>query len=512
MKDGLEFSFAGCVLDLRRGLLQRAGREVKLRPKAFHLLSYLVKNAGRVVTKDELFETIWPSLTVSEDSLTQCIGEVRKILGSGTSLIKTVPRRGYMFEESALVTQAKEISLLVSAAAKGFGKPSIAVMPFRNMTRKEWDYFADGFVEDLTTALGHFRQITVISRNSAFSFKGELIDGPDVSLALGVRYVLLGSVRKTGNRLRITARLVDAERGIVLWADQYNGGLSDVFDFQDQVTRKVIGAIAPRIHQADLERVKRWRPENLGAYELYLRAQEGLRQMTRQSNEKALTSIEEALTLEPDYAAAAGLGAWACTMWAAQGWDSKALEHKRQGLNLATQAMAAGPDDSDALSYAGYAIGFLDGQLAAGLRALERAIGLNPNNVLALTNAGWLKTYLGDFAGAITYFNEAKSLSPRDPGLYRLNTGVAWALILQGDFAHAIEAAREARESNPNYFPALRAHACALAQSGRLAEARDVIADLLCLNPSASITSQVSKFLRFEPILTGLQLAGFPEK
>ena len=519
MGDGVEFSFAGYVLDLRRGLLRRAGSQVELRPKAFHLLSYLVQNAGRVLSKDEIFKTIWPGLTVSEDSLTQCIGEIRKTLESGgaAATIKTVPRRGYMFEESALATPTTGVEPIALATPNGAGKPSIAVMPFRNLSANpDENYFADGIVDELTTALGHFRQIIVISRNSAFSLKGESIDVPDVGDALGVRYVLHGSVRKSGDRLRITAQLTDALDRKQLWAEHYDGEHSDVFALQDQVTRKVIGAIAPRMLEADLERLRRWRPENLGAYDLYLRARQNLRQMTRQSNENALALIEHALELEPDYAAAAGLGAWACTIWAAQGWDSEALEHKQRGLELAARAMAADPDDSDALSYAGYAIGFLDGQLEAGLQALERAIALNPNNTLALTNAGWLKSYLGEAAEAIMYFNEAKSLSPSDTGLYRLNTGMAWALISQDDFAHAIEAAQDARESNPNYVPALRAHASALALIGRLEDARKVIGDILHLDPSASITSHANrmaatKFGKFEPMLRGLRLAGLPE-
>jgi adenylate cyclase len=514
VEQGVEFSFASYTLDLRRGVLQEAGRQVELRPKAFHLLSYLVRNAGRVISKDELLETIWPGVTVTEESLTQCIGEVRRKLDSGgaASSIKTVPRRGYLFEESALTAPASGVGPIASAKCVGLGKPSIAVMPFRNLSKVfEQDYFADGIVDDLTTALGHFRQIIVISRNSAFSFKGEDIDGQSVRLAFGVRYVLQGSVRKFNSGLRISAQLIDAQDRIQLWADQYDGELVDVFAFQDQVTRRVIGAIAPRILQADLARLKRWRPENLGSYELYLRGQENLRRMTRKSNEDALAMVEEALSLEPEYAEAAGLGAWACTMWAAQGWDSEVLEHKRKGLELAARAIADGQGDSDALSYGGYAIGFLDGQLAVGLQALERAISINPNNALALTNAGWLKTYMGEVAGAITYFNEAKLLSPGDPGLYRLNTGMAWALILNGDYAQAVQAAREARESNPNYFPALRAHVCALAHAGRLDDARKAISDLLRLDPCASITGQVAKFLRSESILKGLKLAGFQD-
>jgi adenylate cyclase len=515
----IEFNFAGFTLDLRRGILHKAGRPVEIRPKAFHLLSCLVKNAGRVISKDELLESIWPGVTVTEDSLTQCIGEVRRVLekGPASSAVKTIPRRGYMFEASAI--QASGVGLAPDAVeiAANAGKPSIAVLPFRNLSSdSEQDYFADGIVDDITTALGHFRQIVVISRNSAFSYKGQAINGADVSRALGVRYLLQGSVRKAGDRLRITAQLTDALGGVQLWADHYDGDLPEVFAFQDEVTRMVIGAVAPRMALADLERLKRWRPENFGAYELFLKAQESLRQMTREGNENALAAIERALTLEPGYAAAAGVGAWACTMRAAQGWDTMALEHKSRGLDLAARALASGSDDSEALSYGGYTIGYLGAELETGVKAVERAIALNPNSALAFTNAGWLKTYLGDSTGAIRHYQNARTISPRDPGLYRLNTGLACALILQGEFAHAVEAAREAKESNPNYVAAHRALASALAQLGRLDDARNVIGDLLRIDPSATITGHANRSAikisgKFEPVLRGLRLAGLPE-
>lgn len=396
-------------------------------------------------------------------------------------------------------------------------KPSIAVLPFRNLSSDpEQDYFADGIVEGITTALGYFRQITVISRNSAFAFKGNAAGAPDVGRKLGVRYLLQGSVRKSGEKLRLTAHLIEAESGVQLWAEELNGVLTDVFGFQDEVTRRVIGAIAPRVFMAEQERLRRKRPENFGAYELYLRAQASLREMTREGNDLALACVERALVLDSGYAAVAGLGAWAYTMRAAQGWNAAAKEEARKGLLLAAQALAAGQDDAEALSLAGYAIGYLGTRLEEGIKTIDRAITLNPNSALALTNAGWLKTYLGLTDIAIADFEQAKRLSPCDPGLYRLNTGLCCALMLKGEFDAAVDAGRQAMADNPNYIPAQRSLASALAQSGKIEEARLVVESMLQLDAKVTVSAHASQGLlrfsgKFGPILDGLRMAGLPE-
>lgn len=509
------YAFGSLTLDLHRGVLREGERPVDLRPKAFDLLTCLVENAGRVMPKEELLDRIWPDVTVTEDSLTQCIGELRRVLGPAASTIRTVPRRGYIFDQTALETPS-EGGLMGAAPALSSGRPSIAVMPFRNLSSDpEQDYFADGIVEDITTALGHFQQILVISRNSAFSFKGLSVDAPDVGRELGVRYLLQGSVRKSGHRLRLTAQLVEAASGVQLWADHFDGGLTDVFGFQDEVSRSVIGAIAPRVMHAELERLRRKRPESLDAYELHLRAQASLRDMTREANDEALSYVERGLVLEPGYAALAGLGAWAYTLRAAQGWSRFDKSEGDKGLALATRALAAGQDDSEALSLAGYAIGFLGCQLHDGIKAIDRAIAINPNSALALTNAGWLKTYLGMSDVAIADYMRAKRLSPRDPGLYRLNTGLACALMQRGEYEAAVEAGRESVTDNPNYVPGLRAFAAALAQCGHLEEARHVVESLLRIDRNFTVSSHASTSLmrfsgKFAPMLDGLRRAGLP--
>lgn len=531
-------TFSGLTLDADRGLLRDCERDIELRPKALSLLTYLVENAGRVISKSELLEAVWPNVMVTEDSLTQCIGEVRRAVGdqSGT-LIKTVPRRGYIFSEAALGQKTdrpaaqddreaivpRRTGFITSAVASSLSggdfseRPSIAVLPFTNLgSDREQEYFADGIVEDITTALGHFRRVFVIARNSAFTYKGRAVDVRDVGRDLGVRYVLEGSIRKAGQRLRITAQLIEAETGIQLWADRLEGMLDDVFGFQDEVTKSVIGAIAPRVMAAEVERARRKRSESLDAYDLYLRALPAIREMTIEGNDLALALVDRALRMDPNYAVMAGLGAWAYTLRGAQNWSVDTAGERQKGLDLARRAIAKGQDDSEALSMAGYTLGFLGEQLHEGLHAISRAISLNPNSSLAYANSGWLKSYLGETKEGILDFEEALRLSPREPTSFRIEAGLCFALILEGDLMRAIAAGRSAVEGNLNFAPAHRALAAALALSGRHEEARQVVGRLLRLVPNLTVTSFARQTLfrhsgKLALILEGLRRSGLPE-
>ena len=240
-------------------------------------------------------------------------------------------------------------------------KPSIAVLPFTNMGGDP--YFTDGVVEDIITALSHVPRLFVIARNSTFTYRDRMVDIRQIGRELGVRYVLEGSVRRAGGRLRITGQLLDAATGAHLWADHYGGDVKDVFDLQDQVTESVVGAISPRLLAAEIARVKIKRPDSLDAYDLYLRAIAAVREMTRERNEEALSYIERALHLDPDYAVAAGLAAWAYALRFAQDWRIDPETDKKRGIELGRAAIGKGPHDSEALAMGGYAVAFLAGSL-----------------------------------------------------------------------------------------------------------------------------------------------------
>jgi TolB-like protein len=272
-----EVRFGRFRFDLGRRELWRDGVPVRLGSRALDVLSMLAGAAGNVVTKDELLARVWPGLVVEENNLQVQVSALRKALDedqSGQSYLITVPGRGYRF--IGLVESSNEPALP--------DKPSIAVLPFQNMSDDpKQEYFADGMVEDITTALSHMRWLFVIARDSSFVYKGRTVDVKQVGRELGVRYVVEGGVRKAGHRVRITAQLIDASTGAHLWADHFDGDREDIFDLQDQVTASVVGAIAPKLEQAEIERAKRKPTESLDAYDYFLRGMACTHQMTREA-------------------------------------------------------------------------------------------------------------------------------------------------------------------------------------------------------------------------------------
>jgi len=302
------FQFEDFTLDLARLQISGPSGQVSLRPKAFEVLRYLVENAGRVIAKDEIMKVVWPGVTVTDESLTHCVSEIRGGLGDKDQrMVKTAPRRGYLF--NAPVTAGNDAGALpirdAAPASPIAERASIAVLPFANMSDDpEQDYFADGIVEDLITALSRFRRLHVIARNSSFVYKGRAVDVKEVARELGVRYVLEGSVRKAGNRLRTTGQLIDADTGTHLWADRYDGEIEDVFDLQDRITRNVAAAIEPRVLVAEIARATRKGTAKLDAYDHYLRARRPAMTRTRQGLDEAVASLRQAIEADPDYAQA----------------------------------------------------------------------------------------------------------------------------------------------------------------------------------------------------------------
>src|ERR1700694_4888802 len=285
-------------------------------------------------------------------------------------------------------------------------KPSIAVLPFQNMSGDpEQEYFADGMVEDIITALSRFKSLFVIARNSSFTYKGKSVDIKQVGRELGVRYVLEGSVRKAGSRLRITAQLIDTATGAHLWADRFDGGLGDIFGLQDQVTESVVGAIAPAVEKAEIERAKRKPTESLDAYAIYLRGLARLYQFaSRQANDEALRLFNSAIELDPDFASAYGRAA-NCYVWAkTNGWISVTASDIAEVTRLAQRAVEVGNDDAIALAAAGAALVYVVRDLEVGGALIDRALVLNSNLAEAWNFGGWVKNFLGEPEPAIEPF------------------------------------------------------------------------------------------------------------
>jgi TolB-like protein/class 3 adenylate cyclase len=436
----------------------------------------------------------------------------------GEIALKNIARPVQVFA----ISGAKESKTTVSPGSKPAlalpDKPSIAVLPFTNMSGDpEQDYFADGMAEDIITALSHFKALFVIARNSSFTYKGRAVDVKQIGRELGVRYVLEGSVRKAANRVRITGQLVDTATGAHLWADRFDGGLDDIFDLQDQVTESVVGAIAPVVEKAEIERAKRKPTESLDAYALYLRGLARFYQYgSRQANDEALRLFNSAIELDPDFAAAYGRAA-VCYVWAkSEGWISVTAKEIAEVTRLAQRAVELGKDDAVALAAAGWALVYVVRDLgAAGL--IDRALVLNSNLAEAWFYGGWVKTFLGEPEAGIERFARAMRLSPLDPRVPAMRSGTAFAHFLLGRYDEAASWAAKALQDRPDYLHGLRIQAASNAMAGRLDEAHQAVARLRQLNPALRVSDLkdvLSHYLRAEDLSRyeeGLRQAGLPE-
>src|SRR5262249_55657254 len=318
-------------------------------------------------------------------------------------------------------------------------KPSIAVLPFKNMSGDpEQDYFADGIVEDIITAMSRFKQLFVIARNSSFTYKGKGVDVKQVGRELGVRYVLEGSVRKAMNRVRITGQLVDTSTGAHLWADRFDGGLEDIFDLQDRVTVSVVGAIAQKLEQAEIERTKHKPTERLDAYDHYLRGMASFYQFTRDSNSEALRLYYRAIELDPDFALAHGWAAMCYSQRKANGWTTDRAHEIAETTRLVRRAVTLGKDDAVALATGGYALAYLVGDAEGGSTFVDRALVFNPNLARAWYSSGWVRNWLGQSDLAIERFAHAMRLSPLDPGISLMQIGTAHAHFFANRYHEAL--------------------------------------------------------------------------
>jgi TolB-like protein len=514
--DARTFSFAGFRLDLQQGTLGNQNGEIELRPKSFEVLRYLVGNAGRLVAKEELLQAVWPNVTASEESLTRCISDVRLALQDGESrIIKTVPRRGYRFTAPVTVSDTPAARVANAAAFLSNPKgPSIAVLPFANMSDDpEQDYFADGVVEEITIALSRFKWLFVISRNSSFTYKNKAVDIKQVGRELGVRYVLEGSVRKNAEQARITGQLIDAETGIHLWADRFEGSLRDIFSLQDEMTLNVVTAIEPRMWKTEIELAVRRRPNDLKAYDMYLRAFPHFYSMTREGIAAALRLFSGALEFDALFGSAALMACECHNANISFGWTADPKSENEEAWRLARLALSIDDSDPEILATAGRMTAYLAGESEAAMVLADRAVALNPNSSVVWLHRGWTCIYAEQPNEALRSFERAIHLSPLDPALYLMLAGMAFAYISLNRFEDAIFASRRALRQNDKFTPAFRSLAAALAHLGREEEARDAAGHVLKLEPGFRISEWLSRSHSYSPnhFIDGLRKAGLPE-
>jgi TolB-like protein/Tfp pilus assembly protein PilF len=396
-------------------------------------------------------------------------------------------------------------------------KPSIAVLPFQNMSGEpEQEYFADGIVEDIITALSRFRSLFVIARNSSFTYKGRAVDVKQVGRELGVRYLLEGSVRKTSNRVRIAGQLIDASSGTHLWADRFEGAMEDVFELQDKVSASVVGAMGPSLQLAEIERAKRKPTESLDAYDFYLRGLASIEKWTKEGNEEALPLYYKAVELDPNFSIAYSAAAL-CFCRRKVAFGQITGQEVAEARRLALRAVQLGKDDATVLSQAGFALACVVRDLDDGAAFLDRALSINPNLASGWSYSGMVRVWLGDPDRAIEHFARAMRLSPINPLTWLMQEGMAHAHFFAGRYDEALTWAKMALRELPDSRAALRIAAASCALAGRDEEAKTLMARLLEMDPALRISNLQNVFGPYRhpehpaKYADALRKAGLPE-
>ena len=496
-------------------------------PQVFDLLHYLISNRERVVSKDDLVNVIWKGRAVSDAALTTRLNAARSAIGDTGEkqrLIRTLPRKGFRFvgyvteKEVPASAEAGDRTEESSRAAPTLPDgPSIAVLPFANLSSDpEQEYFADGIVEDITMALSRFPWLFVIARNSSFTYKGRTVDVKLVGRDLGVRYVLEGSVRRTGTRIRIAGQLINAENGAHLWADHFDGTLEDMFDLQERVTANVASSIAPKLEREEFKRTRRKPPESLSAYDHYLRGMARARPITIETQGEALQHFIKAIELDPGLACAYGMAAWCYVLRKTRGWMTDHALETAEATRLARKATRLGGDDPIALCMGGYALAVITREFDDAEAFIDRGLAINPNLAQGWRLSAWLRVWTGEPDLVLEHVARAVRLSPLDPQRYVTHGAVAYAHFLEGRYDLAAAAAEKALRDNSTYLVEICVSAASNALAGRPEPARTAVLRALECNPGLRV-SNLGDLIPFRgseqlaKLARGLRDAGLPD-
>jgi TolB-like protein len=506
-------------LDADVGILFHGAEPTPLGQRAVVLLALLVRRDGAPVSKEALIEAAWPALAIEDSNLTVQIAAVRRILEGLTGharWIETLPRRGYRYVGPAVAAPHEDGVAAASEAPTLTlpDRPSVAVLPFANLSGDaEQHYFADGMVDDIITGLSRINWLFVIARNSTFIYKGRAVDVKQVGRELGVRYVLEGSVRKTGASVRITGQLIDASTGVHVWAERYDRRSENIFALQDEIALSVVGAIAPSVRRAEIDRVKRKRPDSLDAYDLVLRAQPDVDSGMPEQVTQALLLLERSIALEPAYALAHGNAAMChhCLFLRA------GLQEVNRAASIrhARSAVIHGQDDALALTLAGFSIGMDGHDRPAAFTALEAALAISPSSALTYILGSVMLGWGGEADRAIEWSERGMRLSPFDPWAFAAFDAQAMGHFHRGRYDEACRAAYRSVQANARHSITYVQLAAALAKLGRLEEARAAAARVLELHPTFRYSRQFSGVNCIPALASSLgdalRAAGLPE-
>lgn len=513
------YQFGPFRLDPEAGILFHQAEPTMLGQRAVALLRLLLQNAGMPVSKDALVEAGWGGLAVADNNLTVQIAALRRVLAGAANAedwIETLPRRGYRYVGPAVAATVPDGSTTSRAASAPTvpEKPSIAVLPFSNLSGDpQQEYFADGMVDDIITGLARIKWLFVIARNSTFTYKGRAVDVKQVGRELGVRYVLEGSVRKADGSVRVTGQVIDASTGAHVWAARYDRTSEDIFALQDDIALSVVGAIAPSLRKAEIERVKRKRPDSLDAYDLVLQAQPDVDSGMPEQVTRALALLESAIALEPAYALAHGNAAMChhCLFLRAGLQEI----NRSASIRHARSAIAYGQDDALALTWAGFSIGMDAHDHAAAFTALEAALAISPSSALTYILGSVILGWGGEAERAMEWSERGLRLSPFDSWAWAAFDAQAMGHLLRGRYEDACRAAYKSVQANPTHSITYVQLTAALTKLGRLDEARAAAARVLELQPAFRYGRQfagVNCAPALAEVLGGaLQEAGLPE-
>ena len=484
----MRYLFEDFALDVDKRELFRGADAVSISPQALDLLVCLIRNRERVISKDDLISAIWGGRIITDAALATRLNSARVAIGDTGEeqrLIKTLQRKGFRFVGTVIEVERPDAATAASREVQRPevpDKPSIAVLPFENMSGDpEQEYFGDGLVDDIITALSRFRALFVIARTSSFTYKGKTVDIKRVGAELGVHYVLEGSVRKAGTRLRINGQLIDVTTGAHLWADRFDGTLDDIFDLQDKVTQQVVGAVAPEVDRAEIERARRKSVGNIDAVTAYYRGLPHINYPTNpDDNDAALKNFNDAMALDPGFAPAYG-GAAACLAWRrANSWPGDYKKDNAELSRLAERARELGTDDAHTLIALGFNLFWMLLEFDRGFEMVEQAIQSNPNCARGYNYRGLLRAWHGESDASIADFEQAMRLSPRDPFNYNAMMGLAVAYHNAGRHGEAAEwVDKSLRAFPPAFLVGMTQGILCYVGAGRMEDARKLMAECL---------------------------------
>jgi len=492
---GRRIRFGHCTLDEGRGLLTAPdGAKTVLRPKTFELLKLMLQNAGSVVARSEILDSVWPGVYVSDDSITQCVGELRRAMGAGGSvLLRTMPRRGYLLE-AEVITEQRLTPTPGMLLPRSDDRPSIAVLPFRQDHRDPDDaYFADGIIEGIVHVLAGIDGLFVVSRGSALAFAQISLDPRVAGRELGVRYVLYGGVRRSDGRLRVSTELTEAASGTILHADRHESEAEELFALQDRIADQVVATIAPQLRRHELGRSLRKPPANLTAYDLVLRALDEMRRMDHAALDRAGDLLEQAMQADPESALPHSYAAWWHSLRIAQGWAPDAIAEAEAARRLAEAALLRDRHDAFALALRGFLLGYTDHEFETARRMLDQAVFISPSCAIAWTWGAAMRCWLDEGPEAVKWAERALRLAPFDDFTFLHKHILAQAHYTNGAFALAEACARASLAANPQHLPNWRTLIATLVALERPLEAREVAARLREREPGFTVAGFLAR-------------------